>query len=320
MRRLIAKFQIKMLFNSLFLAIVVLSFSIWYLYVSFEWKDTIKQLTKINLLSLALQLWAVHFAYILIRTLRIYVLLQNSQASISFIKLYWITALSSSLSLFTPSQIGEALKIEFLHRYRYVNRHVGFSLFAIEKAVDISVLALIGLTSLIFGINFLSNYPVLWIAITIFIIMGYLYLIILKFFGLHWYRDQRLVQVYKFNINANALIKTVILSFLAWIFVGISWQIAFYGVDVKISTPQVACLISLITFGSLISFIPGGLGILELLTLEALINMGLEPIPAQTGGIILRFQWLMIIIFGLVHLLLFSILQYFNLLQNDSEN
>ena len=320
MRGLKPNFQRKVRFNSLFFAIVVFAFSLWYLYVSFEWKDAIRQLSGINLLILAIQIWVVHFAFLLIRTLRLNVLLQNSQSSVSFINLYWTTALSLSLSLLTPGQIGEALKIEFLHRFRYVNRRVGFGLFAFEKAVDISVLASIGLASLIFSIDFLWNYPSLWIGITMLTIAGFLYLIIFKFFGLHWYRDQRLDQVYKFIINSNALIKTVILSFIAWIFVVVSWQIAFYAVDIKMSTPQVACLISLITFGSLMSFIPGGLGILEFLTLEALIKMGLEPISAQAGAMILRIQWLMLIIFGLVHLLLFSALRYFNLLQNDSEN
>jgi len=66
-------------------------------------------------------------------------------------------------------------------------------------------------------------------------------------------------------------------------------------------------LISLVTLGVLLSFIPGGVGISEVLAAAALTNMGILSGTAQTGALMLRMYALMVVLFGLAHLAVWSI-------------
>ena len=62
------------------------------------------------------------------------------------------------------------------------------------------------------------------------------------------------------------------------------------------------------TFGTLLSLIPGGIGVAEVLTIEALVAMGIAPAAAQAGALILRLYGLIGIVFGLCHLMVWPFL------------
>lgn len=48
---------------------------------------------------------------------------------------------------------------------------------------------------------------------------------------------------------------------------------------------------------------PGGIGVADMLTIELLVKMGIMPMMAQSGAILLRFYALILVGFGLIHIL-----------------
>jgi len=103
--------------------------------------------------------------------------------------------------------------------------------------------------------------------------------------------------------------KMLALTVASWGLIGLGWQISLHMVGFDASFPAVCWLVSLVTFGTLISLIPGGVGIAEVLTIEAMITMGATPATAQAGAIILRVYALIGIVFGLCHLLIWPLLR-----------
>jgi hypothetical protein len=93
------------------------------------------------------------------------------------------------------------------------------------------------------------------------------------------------------------------LTIASWCLVGLAWQIALAMVGVHISLPAVCWLVSLVTVGSLISLMPGGIGLADVITIQALIGMGASLTAAQAGALVLRVYMLVGIVFGCAHLL-----------------
>ena len=60
---------------------------------------------------------------------------------------------------------------------------------------------------------------------------------------------------------------------------------------------------SLVTIGAILSLMPGGIGLADMLTVELLVEMGIMPMVAQGGAILLRFYVLILVSFGLIHIL-----------------
>ena len=74
-------------------------------------------------------------------------------------------------------------------------------------------------------------------------------------------------------------------------------------VGIDVSLPEVCWLVSLVTFAALISLMPGGIGLADVVTIQALIGMGAAPAAAQAGALILRVYALIGILYGCCHLL-----------------
>jgi len=98
-----------------------------------------------------------------------------------------------------------------------------------------------------------------------------------------------------------------VLTILSWVLVAVNWQISLRAVQIHLALSQVLLLISLVTFGVLLSFVPGGFGVSELVTTAVLTNMGVVAVTAQAGALVLRAYSLFVMLFGLVHLALWPI-------------
>ena len=97
------------------------------------------------------------------------------------------------------------------------------------------------------------------------------------------------------------------LTVASWVLVGLGWQISLHAVGIDASLATVCWLVSLVTLGTLASFIPGGIGIAEVITIEVLAGLQASPAIAQAGALILRAYGLIGIAFGLVHLLVWAL-------------
>ena len=98
-----------------------------------------------------------------------------------------------------------------------------------------------------------------------------------------------------------------LLTVLSWTLIGIGWSLALGGVQIHLALPEVLTLVSLVTVGYLLSFVPGGLGVSEVVTTAILTNMGVAAVTAQSGALVLRAYTLLIFLFGSAHLALWPI-------------
>ena len=97
------------------------------------------------------------------------------------------------------------------------------------------------------------------------------------------------------------------LTVCAWTLVGAAWVIVLAAVQIHLPILGVVWLISLVTLGILLSFVPGGVGVSEVLAAGALTSMGISSGAAQAGALMLRVHALMVLSFGLIHLAVWSI-------------
>lgn len=302
-------------------ATTLFAVSAWYLAERFQWQAAFGHLLRTDFIRLIILVWAIHFAYICVRTWRWSVLVRQVNPQVSLVDLYWITAVSVSLAILTPGQLGEALKIELLSRRGVLGRLPGLGAFALERIMDVVVLAGIGMVGLMFGSRLPESYPSLGIVVGLLTLIGGLALYLL-------FRAQQggslirwLEQIRDGSGSPTAWLKIGLLSMLGWFLIGLGWQIALYAVDIRLSLTEVMWLLALITYGTLLSLIPGGLGVAEVLTVEVLKNMGVDTIAAQAGALVLRAYGLILILYGVTHLLLLPCFRIFICpRQHDSAN
>lgn len=276
----------------------------WYLTERLQWREAFDHLLRTDFSRLIALIWAAQFAYILLRTWRWKLLLTHANAKATFLELYWITAILVSLANITPGQMGEALKIELLKRRGSVDRLPGLGAFALERILDVLCVAAMGAIGLVFGSGLSEHYPGFKTGSWILIALGLTSLYMLLRFNPGGRASHWLDQMRTGGGSPKVWIKIAILTICSWGFVGIGWQISLLEVGVDLSLAEILWLISLVTLGTILSLIPGGLGVAEVLTVVTLINMGVAPVAAQSGALIVRVYGLVIILFGLTHLIL----------------
>ena len=277
--------------------------SVWYLVSFFEWREAFASLRQTNFIKLVGLVLAAHIAFLYVRTWRWLIVVRVSNPTARFIDLYWITAVLLGLSIVTPGQLGEALKIELLKRRGLLDRLHGLGSFAIERILDLVVVAGMGIVGLVFGSGLSESYPAFENgAITLFV-LGMLALSILWCIDPERFSSPWLKKVCVGSGSPVIWVKMGLLTVLSWGLVAVAWKISLDSVGVFLSLAEILLLISFVTVGTIMSFIPGGLGVAEVMTIQALMNMGVAQIAAQAGAIILRVYALMVVLIGTLHLL-----------------
>jgi len=193
-------------------------------------------------------------------------------------------------------------KIELLKKYGMVSRFPGYASFLVERVVDLSVMLTLASISILFILNVLPNrsytYCIVGIS-SIGLIVGILFLWKLRLKG----RMQELLNHMRQCVGGTRTLFLVIaVSCLSWASVAISWQIFLYAGLIKIDFVQAFALMSVVALVSILSLVPGGLGISEVSTAQVLQVLGFTTANAQAGAIVLRFYSLVAIALGLAHL------------------
>jgi uncharacterized membrane protein YbhN (UPF0104 family) len=289
-------------------AISIFVASVLYLAVKFQWREALSYLARVNFIRLVILIWMTQFVYIVVRAWRWRAAVRHANPEIRFFDLYWITAVVVSLAILTPAQSGEALKIELLKRRGLLDRLPGLGAFGLERALDLLTISSIGALGVAFG-GFAKQYRGVGWGASALMALALMALYVLLHFDpggrvSHWLSS---IRAGGGTPSTRAMMAAA--TILCWTLTGVSWQIALLAVDIHLSLPEILSLLSLVTLGALLSWIPGGLGVSEVLTAGALVSMGIAPVAAQAGALILRAQALIIVLFGLVHLLLWPLMR-----------
>lgn len=284
-------------------AVTVPLICIGYIARNFHWREAF------TLLSGADPVWfffgggGAIIAYWMVRTLRWYFLLRGMRIEVGFLDLYLCSAVTLSLSIYTPIQSGEVLKIELMKKYGHVARLPGYSAFLLERVADLYAVVTMGILALVFRYGLLSHLEmgllsVLFLALPV---AGYLLLHRLQSDGR---TGEFLGQIRSGLSSPSGLFMLLLSTFLGWEIVAVGWQACLYSLSIALSFADLLRLLSFVTLASILSFIPGGIGVGEAGTAELLVRYGTSAPLAQAGALILRAYSILVILLGAFHWLL----------------
>lgn len=278
---------------------------LYYILISFEWTEIWRILQRADVSTFLCSSILATLAFWFLRTLRWAFLLRNDDLDISFFKLYLYTAIMVGFANFTPFQSGEALKVEMFRKYGG-GRLSGYTFFFLEKLLDllvISLLALIGVFNLFeFGSN--ANLKFIVFGLTI----GLTILATATLFLTKRWRE-------KLNTFDRAELpnyKTFAVAFLltsaSWAAMIFGWKYIFQSVDVNLTMLWTTSVISLTTVISILSLVPGAVGVSEVTIAALLSQLGYENSIAQAGAVVMGIYSLLIFALAFIHLIILKVL------------
>lgn len=271
---------------------------------SYDWQNIGQALLKANFFILFCSSVISIISYWFFRAVRWKILLSNEQLEISFSRIYLITAVSVGFSTITPFQSGEALKVEFLKRYG-AGRFSGYGIFLLERLQDLLVVVGLGIfgVAVNFNLQLIQNYLYFFAAGLLLGILIITTAILWLPFSLlqpfrEWFKEIRQ--------SKYIFLPSLLLTFLSWMAVVSGWHFALKSVEVEIEFISSMTIVSLTTLVTIISFVPGAIGVSELTISGILIKLGTPEALAQTGAIAVRLYTLVILVLTLIHWLILS--------------
>jgi uncharacterized membrane protein YbhN (UPF0104 family) len=285
--------------------------SVWYLLRYFQWADILSQLRRVDFVRVVVLVGITHFGYILLRAWRWRVAIRHANPHMSFLDQYWITAIVVSLAIVTPGQLGETLKIELLKRRHLVDRMPGLDAFVLERLLDLLTISVIGIIGLMAASGKTRTHTMIGVVAVVLIGLATIGLIVLLRLDPGGRASGWLTSIRVGTGKPAGWALMALLTIGSWSLVAVGWQIVFGAVQVRVSFPQMLALMSFVTLGVVLSFIPGGVGVSEALAATSLISMGVAPVSAQVAALMLRAHALIVIVFGLIHLGLWSLYSVF---------
>lgn len=292
------------------ISLIIFAASVWYIGHTFQWGELWPVLKHVNLPCLIAGGGASIMVYWLLRTFRWHILLRRTDTRVPFLDLYLCTAVSLTFSLFTPLQSGEMLKIELLKKYGLLQRAPGYGSFLVERALDLVTLLTMACVSLLTVLNLLPNrayaYGILG-GLGLACIMGLILLAKLRLKG----RPQQLLESMRQCVgDIPTLLLIIAITCISWASVAFSWQVFLYAGGIHLSFTQAVALMSLVALISILSLIPGGLGISEAGTSQLLMHFGFAVTVSQAGALVLRSYSLVAIALGAGHLVLWKLVRF----------
>lgn len=215
---------------------------------------------------------------------------------------YFYVAFAIGISIVTPFQLGELVKLKFAHA---AGLKMGSSAInvASERLLDVFTMLAMGAAGLVYlqtGLASLSSAVLIAIAL---IGLGTPWLLKLL---VGWLGDRsfgrRLLPFAGPTLPLANLVTMGLLTFAKWGVTLVSWLLIFHLVDVDLNVWQGCFLVGASTAIMLMSMIPGGIGVLEVSIRALLIGMGIDELHAETAAIALRLFTPVMLLIGLAHL------------------
>lgn len=280
--------------------VVFLCVSGAYIASTFQWRAAFGVLIDADPAWFFLGSGGAIIAYWGVRALRWRYLMGTMATRVPFVDLYLCSSVALSLSVLTPLQSGEALKVELLRRYGSGHRLPGYSALALERVADIYVVAAIGVVALT-SPSGSTLYALLLAGLFVALpVSAYLALHAVRLPG----RMGKFVAHLQSGVRTPPmLLLLLVLTFASWVIVALGWEACLRSISIRLGFLDMLGLLSLVTLASIVSLIPGGLGIAEASVAEFLIRCGFTAPLSQAGALALRGFSLLVIFLGSIHLL-----------------
>ena len=288
---------------------VVFAASAWYIWRSFQWRDLGHVLKEVNLLCLIAGGGLSIVIFWMLRTLRWHILLLRTGAHVPLLDLYLCTAVSLSFTLFTPLQSGEIIKIELLKRHGLIQRSPGYGSFLVERALDLGALLAMACVSLMTAINILPNRAYIYCIGGGLVLACATGLVVLLKLELNGWPQQLKEHMRQCVGDVPTLVLVTAITGISWASVAISWQVFLYSGGLSLGFAKAVALMSTVSLVSILSLIPGGIGISEVGVSQILMRLGFAAVAAQAGSLVLRSVSLVAIVLGVCHLWLWKLVR-----------
>ena len=242
---------------------VLFALCMWYVFATYEWEKLFGVILQVDLLLLLLGAGFAILFYGLLRSLRWWIMLRSLDISVDFHHVYVATFLSLSIALLTPLMAGEVLKVELLKRQGILGRMPGYSTLALEKVLD--TLTLLSMTLIGIPVLFVSDFSPQY-ALFIFILLIILALLGRLIVG-HIRLPGRLgvfvSQIRDVLYGTNHFYAVLVLTIASWLVVVLGWMFCLTSISINIDYLQTMGFMGLVTFASILSMVPGAIGVSE---------------------------------------------------------
>lgn len=284
---------------------LILAFSLTYILLVFNWGEIASILIESNLWVFILGSVLTINLFWAIRALRWYILLKTiGYSSVPIKSLYFATVNSLALSVITPMQSGELLKVELLKKsFGDLSRTDGYVSLMLERILDLLVVSAIAGISLIFSPIVLPDG-----IINFFVIGGVVFVLLLYFFRkkLIAYSEQynELKQkFYRLFMKPSIMLSLVLCTFLAWLSIVLGWWLALYSLGMMLNPIDVTSLTTGMTLVNVTSLVPGAIGVSEVGISIWLELLGFDQNKSAAGSIAIRIYGLISVAIGLLGIL-----------------
>lgn len=290
-------------------SLLVFTASVWYIQQTFQWRDLGRVLKTVNLTCLIAGGGASIMAFWWLRTLRWQILLRRNKTHIPLVDLYLCSAVALSFSLVTPFQSGEMLKIELLKNHGRLQRAPGYGSFLVERVLDFASLLTIACVCILTSTDILPGRAhAHWILGGLALACAAAWFALQKFQSTG--RPQRLLAAMRQCVgDVPTLLLVTAITGAAWAMMAVGWQVFLFSTGIELGFAQTLTLMSIVALVSILSLIPGGLGISEAGCAQLLMHFGCAAALAQAGSLVLRSCSLVAIALGLAHWGLWKFIQ-----------
>lgn len=291
-----------MLIGSVFFAA-----SAWYIARTYQWAAIATVLERADVVRLLVGGGATMILYWACRALRWHILLKRTGTAVPFLDLYVCTAASLSVAPLTPLQSGEVLKIELLRKRGLIRRAPGYGSFVVERALDLAtVIAMAGASSLATSsvLTDRSSVPYPLAALTVACVAGVIVVRKAQSTG----RVGVVVGHIRECVgDAPTLVLVVLLTCTSWASVAFTWQVLLSSGPIPLGFASTFAMMTVVGLASVLSFVPGGLGVAEVGTSQILMHHGFDAPTAQAGALLLRCYTVIALALGAAHSALWTL-------------
>ncbi|WP_395450917.1 lysylphosphatidylglycerol synthase transmembrane domain-containing protein [Aminobacter sp. UC22_36] len=219
-----------------------------------------------------------------------------------FARVYCYISFVIGASIVTPFQLGELLKIKFAHQSGLKLGKSAVNI-ALERILDLATIAALGAAGFIHLHT--GSVPLSIGAVVALIAAGLMAPMMLQAYvgrlgETPWGARMRALVGESLPIGRLAIVGLA--TILKWGLTLVAWVLIVRTVYVDFSIWQGAFLVGAVTMISILSMVPGGVGVQELSVRAILVGMGAEPSQAEAAAIILRLFTPVMVFLGLAHL------------------
>lgn len=274
------------------LSLTLFGLSVWHL-ASVNWFEVFGKLRDVDpaVLMAAFTMIPVFWFF---RTWRWGTLLHHYGVAVRFKTLFVGNAIAIGFANYTPAQLGEAIKVELVNRVQPIDKRVGYSVFILEKLIDLMLVVLVSSVCLaVVGSRVATPEirSVAFIASTVVIglLIGLMVVPLPSFWRKHFNKILG-------PCGKRFVIAEVSLASLgAWLNMAVVWYLCLLSLDIEVEYIDVLLLMMLISLIAVVSVIPGGIGIREAGVAWFLVNLGVTESDAVSAALVIRLLSLVVL-------------------------